>query len=121
MKISTNMATGAMWRATVRAGGLEFCWQDGLRIALAIGLGWGRGVGRGWKMNLGDLLHSTTGGGHWLAADGCGFLDGAWCGLSPRQRGWPGWVAGRDLISRSRLEQEWDGSRWPREKCLFRV
>ena len=105
---------GTCWRP-------EFWWQDGLRITLAIGFGWGRGVGHGWKMNRGDSLHSTMVGGPSQAVDGCGFRDRAWCGRYMRQRWWPGWVADQDLISRSGLEQAWDGSRWLREKYLFRA
>ena len=30
-----------------------------------------------------------------------------------------GWEVERESASRFRLEREWDGSRWLREKCLF--
>jgi hypothetical protein len=42
-------STGAMWQATVRAGGRGFWWRDGLRIALATGLGGAVGLDLGGR------------------------------------------------------------------------
>src|SRR5215472_8485416 len=113
-----NTATGAMSRATVRAGVRALSWWDGLRITLDIGFMLGRGAGRGWKMSLGDSPRSTMDAGHTSTADGSGCLDRWSCVRCGLRRWLPLSAAGLDSTSRPALV--WDGSRWLREKFMYR-